>query len=240
MNEMSVNTGGKCPVMHGSATSSAPTSVKDWWPEALNVEILHQHGARSNPMDPDFNYREAVKALDFDALKADLHALMTDSQPWWPADWGHYGGLFIRMSWHAAGTYRTSDGRGGGSTGNLRFAPLNSWPDNGNLDKARRLLWPIKKKYGNSISWADLMLLAGTIAYENMGLKTFGFGFGREDIWAPEIDVNWGEEKEWLAPSENRYLEKPPCKIGQFSKPSSMICPAVAPIWICAARQQSI
>jgi catalase-peroxidase len=205
MNEMTVNTGGKCPVMHGSATSSAPTSVKDWWPEALNVEILHQHGARSNPMDPDFDYREAVKALDFDALKSDLHALMTDSQAWWPADWGHYGGLMIRMAWHAAGTYRTSDGRGGGSTGNLRFAPLNSWPDNGNLDKARRLLWPIKKKYGNSISWADLMLLAGTIAYENMGLKTFGFGFGREDIWAPEIDVNWGEEKEWLAPSENRY-----------------------------------
>lgn len=207
MNEMSMNTGGKCPVMHGSATSSAPTSVKDWWPEALNVEILHQHGARSNPMDPDFNYREAVKALDFDALKADMHALMTDSQPWWPADWGHYGGLMIRMAWHAAGTYRTSDGRGGGATGNQRFAPLNSWPDNGNLDKARRLLWPIKKKYGNSISWADLMLLAGTIAYENMGLKTFGFGFGREDIWAPEIDVNWGEEKEWLAPSENRYVD---------------------------------
>lgn len=207
MNEMTVNTGGKCPVMHGSATSSAPTSVKDWWPEALNVEILHQHGARTNPMDPDFNYREAVKALDFDALRSDLHALMTDSQAWWPADWGHYGGLMIRMAWHAAGTYRTSDGRGGGSTGNLRFAPLNSWPDNGNLDKARRLLWPIKKKYGNSISWADLMLLAGTIAYENMGLKTFGFGFGREDIWAPEIDVNWGEEKEWLAPSENRYAD---------------------------------
>jgi len=205
MNDMSVNTGGKCPVMHGSATSSKPTSTKDWWPEALNVEILHQHGARSNPMDPDFDYREAVKALDFDALKADVNALLTDSQPWWPADWGHYGGLFIRMSWHAAGTYRTSDGRGGGSTGNLRFAPLNSWPDNGNLDKARRLLWPIKKKYGNAISWADLMLLAGTVAYENMGLKTFGFGFGREDIWAPEIDVNWGEEKEWLAPSENRY-----------------------------------
>lgn len=207
MNEMTVNTGGKCPVMHGSATSSAPTSVKDWWPEALNVEILHQHGARSNPMDPDFDYREAVKALDFGALKSDLHALMTDSQAWWPADWGHYGGLMIRMAWHAAGTYRTSDGRGGGATGNLRFAPLNSWPDNGNLDKARRLLWPIKKKYGNSISWADLMLLAGTIAYENMGLKTFGFGFGREDIWAPEIDVNWGEEKEWLAPSENRYAD---------------------------------
>lgn len=207
MNEMTVNTGGKCPVMHGSATSSAPTSVKDWWPEALNVEILHQHGARTSPMDPDFDYRDAVKALDFDALKSDLHALMTDSQAWWPADWGHYGGLMIRMAWHAAGTYRTSDGRGGGATGNLRFAPLNSWPDNGNLDKARRLLWPIKKKYGNSISWADLMLLAGTIAYENMGLETFGFGFGREDIWAPEIDVNWGEEKEWLAPSENRYAD---------------------------------
>lgn len=207
MNEMSVNTGGKCPVMHGSATSSKSTSTKDWWPEALNVEILHQHDARSNPMDPDFNYREAVKALDFDALKSDMHALMTDSQPWWPADWGHYGGLMIRMAWHAAGTYRTSDGRGGGSTGNQRFAPLNSWPDNGNLDKARRLLWPIKKKYGNAISWADLMLLAGTVAYENMGLETFGFGFGREDIWAPEIDVNWGEEKEWLAPSENRYAD---------------------------------
>ena len=205
MNEMSVNSVGKCPVMHGGATSRASTSAKDWWPNGLNVEILHQHGARSNPMDSDFNYREAVKALDFDGLKADLHALMTDSQSWWPADWGHYGGLMIRMSWHAAGTYRTSDGRGGGSTGNLRFAPLNSWPDNGNLDKARRLLWPIKKKYGKAISWADLILLAGTIAYENMGLKTFGFGFGREDIWAPEIDVNWGEEKEWLAPSENRY-----------------------------------
>ncbi|GHA89073.1 catalase-peroxidase 1 [Algimonas arctica] len=205
MNEMSVKTGGKCPVMHGSATSSTSTSNKSWWPDALNVEILHQHGARSNPMDPDFNYREALKTLDFDALKADVNALMTDSQSWWPADWGHYGGLMIRMSWHSAGTYRTSDGRGGASTGNLRFAPLNSWPDNGNLDKARRLLWPIKKKYGNAVSWADLIVLAGTIAYENMGLKTFGFGFGREDIWAPEIDINWGEEKEWLAPSENRY-----------------------------------
>lgn len=205
MNDMTVNTGGKCPVMHGSATSSKSTSTKDWWPEALNVEMLHQHGVRSNPMDPDFDYSEAVKALDFDALKADINTLLTDSQPWWPADWGHYGGLFIRMSWHAAGTYRTTDGRGGASTGNLRFAPLNSWPDNGNLDKARRLLWPIKKKYGNAISWADLLVLAGTVAYENMGLKTFGFGFGREDIWAPEIDVNWGEEKEWLAPSENRY-----------------------------------
>ena len=207
MNDMTVNTGGKCPVMHGSATSSKPTSVKDWWPETLNVEILHQHGARSNPMDPDFDYRAAVKALDFDALKADLHALMTDSQDWWPADWGTYAGLMVRLAWHAAGTYRTSDGRGGGGTGNQRFAPLNSWPDNGNLDKARRLLWPIKKKYGNAISWGDLMLLAGNVAYESAGLETFGFGFGREDIWAPEMDVNWGEEKEWLAPSENRYAD---------------------------------
>ena len=205
MNEMTVNTAGKCPVMHGGATNRASTSTKDWWPKGLNVEILHQHGARTNPMDLDFDYQEAVKTLDFDALKADINSLLTDSQAWWPADWGHYGGLFIRMSWHAAGTYRTHDGRGGGSTGNLRFAPLNSWPDNGNLDKARRLLWPIKKKYGNALSWADLMLLAGTVAYENMGLKTFGFGFGREDIWGPEIDVNWGEEKEWLAPSEERY-----------------------------------
>ena len=207
MNDMTVNTGGKCPVMHGSATSSKPTSVKDWWPETLNVEILHQHGARSNPMDPDFDYRAAVKALDFDALKADLHALMTNSQDWWPADWGTYAGLMVRLAWHAAGTYRTSDGRGGGGTGNQRFAPLNSWPDNGNLDKARRLLWPIKKKYGNAISWGDLMLLAGNVAYESAGLETFGFGFGREDIWAPEMDVNWGEEKEWLAPSENRYAD---------------------------------
>ncbi len=205
MNDMTVNTAGKCPVMHGSATSSKPTSTKDWWPEALNVEILHQHDARSNPMDPDFDYHEALKSLDVDALKADLHALMHDSQDWWPADWGTYAGLMVRMAWHAAGTYRTVDGRGGGGTGNLRFAPLNSWPDNGNLDKARRLLWPIKKKYGNSVSWADLMLLAGNIAYESTGLKTFGFGFGRKDIWSPEIDVNWGEEKEWLAPSENRY-----------------------------------
>jgi catalase-peroxidase len=191
--------------MHGGATNRTSTSTKDWWPNGLNVEILHQHGARTNPMDLDFDYQEAVKTLDFEALKADINSLLTDSQSWWPADWGHYGGLFIRMSWHAAGTYRTYDGRGGGSTGNLRFAPLNSWPDNGNLDKARRLLWPVKKKYGNALSWADLMLLAGTIAYENMGLKTFGFGFGREDIWGPETDINWGEEKEWLAPSENRY-----------------------------------
>ncbi len=198
------SSGGGCPFMHGSNTSSGSTVTK-WWPNALNLEILHQHGARTNPMDAHFDYREAVKGLDYDALKADLTALMTDEQPWWPADWGHYGGLMIRMAWHAAGSYRESDGRGGGSTGNQRFAPLNSWPDNASLDKARRLLWPIKKKYGNALSWADLMLLAGNVAYESMGLETFGFGFGREDIWAPETDIYWGAEKEWLAPSENRY-----------------------------------
>ncbi|MEL6451311.1 MAG: catalase/peroxidase HPI [Pseudomonadota bacterium] len=198
---------GKCPVMHGAPMNMtlSARSNKDWWPNALNLDILHQHGARTNPMDLDFDYREAVKGLDFDAVKADLNALMTDSQPWWPADWGHYGGLMIRMAWHAAGTYRISDGRGGGSTGDQRFAPLNSWPDNASLDKARRLLWPIKKKYGNALSWADLILLAGNVAYESMGLKTFGFGFGRSDIWAPEIDIHWGEETEWLAPSEQRY-----------------------------------
>ena len=195
---------GKCPVMHGGATETGMSNV-DWWPKALNLDILHQHDRKTDPMGPDFDYREAVKGLDFAALKKDLHALMTDSQPWWPADWGHYGGLFIRMAWHAAGTYRTADGRGGAGTGNQRFAPLNSWPDNGNLDKARRLLWPIKKKYGNKISWADLIVLAGTIAYESMGLKTFGFGFGREDIWHPEKDVYWGAEREWLAPSDARY-----------------------------------
>ena len=198
---------GKCPVMHGGNTTVSKNSVTGWWPDSLKVDILHQHGARTNPMDPDFDYREAVKTLDVDALKKDLTDLMTDSQPWWPADWGHYGGFMIRMAWHAAGTYRTSDGRGGGATGNHRFAPLNSWPDNTSLDKARRLLWPIKKKYGNKISWADLMLLAGNVAYESMGLKTFGFGFGREDIWAPETDVYWGAETEWLAPSENRYAD---------------------------------
>ena len=177
---------GKCPVMHGASLQSTfgGRTNKDWWPNALKVEVLHQHGARTNPMDPDFDYREAVKGLDYDAVKADLHALMTDSQPWWPADWGHYGGLMIRMAWHAAGTYRMQDGRGGGSAGDQRFAPLNSWPDNASLDKARRLLWPVKKKYGNALSWADLMLLAGNIAYESMGLKTFGFGFGRADTWA--------------------------------------------------------
>ena len=196
--------GGKCPVMHG-ANSSVEKSTMDFWPNALNLDILHQHDRKVNPMDPDFNYREAVKDLDYDALRQDLHALMTDSQDWWPADWGHYGGLMIRMSWHAAGTYRIADGRGGGGTGNQRFAPLNSWPDNVNLDKARRLLWPIKKKYGNKVSWADLLVLAGTMAYENMGLKTFGFAFGREDIWQPEKDIYWGAEKEWLAPSDSRY-----------------------------------
>ncbi len=194
---------GKCPVMHGGQTTT-DTHVMDWWPKALNLDILHQHDSKSNPLQ-GFNYREEVKKLDVEALKADIHALLTDSQDWWPADWGHYGGLMIRMSWHAAGTYRVQDGRGGAGTGNHRFAPLNSWPDNANLDKARRLLWPIKKKYGNQISWADLMVLAGTIAYENMGLKTFGFAFGREDIWGPEKDVYWGSEREWLAPSDERY-----------------------------------
>ncbi len=194
---------GKCPVMHGGLTTTG-TAVMDWWPKALNLDILHQHDTKSNPLQ-GFSYREEVKKLDFEALKADIHALLTNSQDWWPADWGHYGGLMIRMSWHAAGTYRVQDGRGGAGTGNHRFAPLNSWPDNANLDKARRLLWPIKKKYGNQISWADLMVLAGTIAYENMGLKTFGFAFGREDIWGPEKDVYWGSEREWLAPSDERY-----------------------------------
>ena len=191
---------GKCPIMHGSTTESGNSNT-DWWPKTLNLDILHQHDAKTNPLGSDFDYRSEVKSLDFAALKQDLIALMTDSQDWWPADWGHYGGLMIRMTWHAAGTYRIADGRGGAGTGNLRFAPLNSWPDNGNLDKARRLLWPIKKKYGNKLSWADLIAYAGTIAYESMGLKTYGFGFGREDIWHPEKDTYWGAEKEWLAPS---------------------------------------
>nr|WP_243445624.1 catalase/peroxidase HPI [Sphingosinicella microcystinivorans] len=190
---------GKCPVMHGSNT--VLSSSTNWWPEALNFDILHQHDGKTNPLGKGFNYREKLKTLDIAALKQDLHALMTDSQDWWPADWGHYGGLMIRMAWHAAGSYRIADGRGGGGTGNQRFAPLSSWPDNVSLDKARRLLWPIKKKYGNAVSWADLIILAGTVAYESMGLKTFGFGFGREDIWHPEKDVYWGSEKEWLAPS---------------------------------------
>ncbi|TNE51847.1 MAG: catalase/peroxidase HPI [Deltaproteobacteria bacterium] len=192
----------KCPVMHGGHTSAGRSNM-DWWPKALNLDILHQHDSKTSPMDADFNYREEVKKLDVAALKKDLTDLMTDSQDWWPADWGHYGGLMIRMAWHAAGSYRITDGRGGAGTGNLRFAPLNSWPDNGNLDKARRLLWPIKKKYGNKLSWADLIILAGNVAYESMGLKTFGFSFGREDIWHPEKDTYWGSETEWLATSDN-------------------------------------
>ena len=210
---------GKCPVMHGANTSMNMNTM-NFWPNSLNLDILHQHDTKVNPMDADFDYREAVKTLDFEALKKDMHALMTDSQAWWPADWGHYGGLMIRLSWHAAGTYRISDGRGGASTGNQRFAPLNSWPDNANLDKARRLLWPIKKKYGNKLSWADLLALAGTMAYESMGLKTFGFAFGREDIWQPEKDTYWGAEKEWLAPSENRYAD--------VSQPETMENPLAA------------
>lgn len=194
----------KCPVMHGGHTAAGVSNM-DWWPNALNLDILHQHDSKTNPMGPGFDYRKEVKTLDFKALKQDMLDLMTSSQDWWPADWGHYGGLMIRMSWHAAGSYRVTDGRGGGGTGNQRFAPLNSWPDNANLDKARRLLWPIKKKYGNKISWADLLVFAGTVAYESMGLKTYGFAFGRPDIWHPEKDTYWGAEKEWLAPSDNRY-----------------------------------
>ncbi len=209
----------KCPVVHGAQTVTGNSNVH-WWPKALNLDILHQQDTKTNPLGPDFNYREELKKLDIAALKKDMQALLTDSQSWWPADWGHYGGLMIRMAWHSAGSYRTADGRGGGGTGNQRFAPLNSWPDNVNLDKARRLLWPIKKKYGNSVSWADLIILAGTIAYESMGLKTFGFGFGREDIWHPEKDIYWGSEKEWLAPSDSRY--------DNVDHPSSMENPLAA------------
>jgi catalase-peroxidase len=206
MDADSMTTAGKCPVLHGGMTRTS-ASVMDWWPNALNLDILHQHDTKTDPMGRGFDYREAVKSLDHAAVKRDLEALMTDSQAWWPADWGHYGGLMIRMAWHAAGSYRIADGRGGGGTGNQRFAPLNSWPDNVNLDKARRLLWPIKKKYGNKLSWADLIILAGNVAYESMGLKTFGFAFGRADIWHPEKDVYWGAEKEWLAPSDERYAD---------------------------------
>ena len=201
---MDGNNIGKCPVMHGAQTALG-TTVTDWWPNALNLDILHQHDRKTDPMGEAFDYRKELEKLDIDALKKDMHALMTDSQDWWPADWGHYGGLMIRMAWHAAGSYRTADGRGGGGTGNQRFAPLNSWPDNTNLDKARRLLWPIKKKYGNSVSWADLFILAGNIAYESMGLKTFGYSFGRADIWHPEKDIYWGAEKDWLG--SERYAE---------------------------------
>ena len=196
--------GGGCPFAHGGNTT-LDKPVTKWWPNALNLDILHQHGARTNPMDPDYDHRAAVKALDYDAVMADVKALMTDSQDWWPADWGHYGGLMIRLAWHSAGSYRMGDGRGGAGSGNIRFAPLNSWPDNASLDKARRLLWPVKKKHGNALSWADLIILAGNMAYESMGLKTFGFGFGRADIWGPETDINWGLEDEWLADSANRY-----------------------------------
>jgi len=219
MNKVDMKMTGKCPVMHGGNTAMGTSNV-DWWPNALNLDILHQHDTKTNPMGRDFRYREAVKTLDFGAIKKDLHALMTDSQEWWPADWGHYGGLMVRLAWHMAGSYRIGDGRGGGGKGNQRFAPINSWPDNVSLDKARRLLWPIKKKYGNKISWADLIILAGTIAYESMGLKTFGFAFGREDIWHPEKDTYWGAEQEWLAPSDERY--------GDLDNPATMENPLAA------------
>ncbi len=204
MRERNEPSAGRCPVLHGGATESGMANTA-WWPKALNLDILHQHDRKTDPLGPGFNYREEVKKLDVAALKKDLTALLTDSQEWWPADWGHYGGLMIRMAWHAAGSYRLADGRGGAGTGNQRFAPLNSWPDNANLDKARRLLWPIKKSYGNQISWADLIILAGNVAYESMGLQTFGFAFGREDIWHPEKDIYWGAEREWLG--KDRYAD---------------------------------
>lgn len=218
-NPVNHKSGGGCPVMHGGNTGTE-NSVTKWWPEALNLDILHQHDTRTDPMDEGYDHRAAVKALDFKAVRQDVETLLSDSQEWWPADWGHYGGLMIRLAWHSAGSYRMGDGRGGGGGGNIRFAPLNSWPDNASLDKARRLLWPVKKKYGNALSWADLILLSGTVAYESMGLKTFGFGFGRADIWGPEKDVYWGSESEWLAPSEQRY--------GDLETPSTMENPLAA------------
>ncbi|NMR26528.1 catalase/peroxidase HPI [Pseudoalteromonas sp. NEC-BIFX-2020_015] len=216
---MSNSGAGKCPVMHGSNTQTSNSNT-DWWPNTLNLDILHQHDTKTNPYGNEFNYAEEFKKLDLEAVKTDLKNLMTQSQDWWPADWGHYGGLMIRMAWHSAGSYRLADGRGGGGTANQRFAPLNSWPDNANLDKARRLLWPIKKKYGNKLSWADLIILAGNMAYESMGLKTFGFAGGRADIWHPEKDVYWGAEKEWLAPSDERYAN--------VAKPDTMENPLAA------------
>lgn len=210
---------GRCPVVHGSLATEGKSNIQ-WWPNTINLDMLHQHDVKTNPMDKTFDYREALKHLDVHQLKDDLSQLMTDSQAWWPADWGHYGGLMIRMAWHAAGTYRIADGRGGAGHGNQRFAPINSWPDNVNLDKARRLLWPIKKKYGNALSWADLIVFAGTVAYETMGLKIFGFGFGREDIWHPEKETYWGPEEAWLAPSEARYKT--------VNRPSTMENPLAA------------
>ena len=217
MNDMSVSTGGKCPVMHGAAAQNKVQGNREWWPEQLDISILHQDRSLSNPLGDDFDYASAFAAIDYDGLKQDLTDLMTDSQEWWPADWGHYGGLFVRLAWHVAGTYRTADGRGGSESGAQRFAPLNSWPDNGNLDKARRLLWPIKQKYGNAISWADLFILSGNVAMESMGFKTFGFAGGREDIYQPETDIYWGKETEWLEASGgpnsrytgDRVLENP-------------------------------
>jgi catalase-peroxidase len=203
MNSNVNGNGATCPVMHGGATS-ASLAEKSWWPKSLNLDILHQHDSKSDPLGKNFKYADAFNTLDLEAVKTDLIALMTNSQEWWPADWGHYGGLMIRMAWHSAGTYRIADGRGGAGTGNQRFAPINSWPDNANLDKARRLLWPVKQKYGNKLSWADLIILAGNMAYESMGLKTFGFAGGRVDIWHPEKDTYWGAEQEWLAPSDNQ------------------------------------
>lgn len=217
--DVKTKSAGKCPVMHGGNTALG-NSVMEWWPNALNLDILHQHDTKTNPLGKNFDYKQELKKLDVEALKTDLRTLMTDSQEWWPADWGSYVGMMARVTWHAAGSYRTSDGRGGANTGNQRFAPLNSWPDNVNTDKGRRLLWPIKKKYGNRISWADLIALAGTIAYEVAGLKTYGFAFGREDIWAPEKDTYWGNEKEWLAPSDGRY--------GDLTKPNTLDNPLAA------------